>query len=238
MLAVSLLSPLLRPRYNRWGAADDEVTAPLPGDELVAAPALGYTRAITIDAPVPDVWPWLAQIGHGRGGLYSYDGLEKLVGCRMHSADAVLPEHQGLRPGDVVRLGPDGYPSFRVHEVEPPTTLVLLSAGSVPTSRPGATGVEEPVVTWQWVLRPTDEGRGTRLLVRQRLRCLPSQRLVWRIVEPIGFVMERRMLRSLAQRAERGARSAQDRSGGLPATVRARRARHRRGAAGTTRTDR
>lgn len=220
VLAVSLSSPLLRRRYNRWGAAAAEVTAPLPGDELVDAPILGYTRALTIDAPVASVWPWLAQIGQGRGGLYSYDGLENLVGCRMHSAHAVLSEHQNLRAGDPIRLGPDGYPSFRVDEVDPPSTLVLLSAGAEATPRTVASTGDGPVVTWQWLLRPTDEGRGTRLVVRQRLRCPPSQRLMWRVVEPIGFVMERRMLRGIKSRAERRGRTAPRESDGRPAKVR------------------
>ena len=111
------------------GRPPAEAEGALPGDELVPRADLGYTRAVTVEAPVAEVWPWLAQIGQGRGGLYSYDGLENLLGCRIHSADHVLPEHQSLRRGDLIRLGPDGYPAFRVHEVDPPTTLVLLSAG-------------------------------------------------------------------------------------------------------------
>jgi hypothetical protein len=202
VLVVLVLAPLLRRRYNRWGARPNEVDGLLPGDELVAAPDLGYTRALTIDAPVADVWPWLAQIGQGRGGLYSYDGLENLVGCRIHSADAVLPEHQSLRPGDVVRLGPEGYPSFRVAAVDPPGTLVLLGAGPDSAERTGGTGEDDTQATWQWVLRRVDGGDRTRLVVRQRLRCTRAQRLMWRVVEPIGFVMERRMLHGIKQRAE------------------------------------
>jgi hypothetical protein len=207
VLVVSVAAPLLRRRYNRWGAGDAEVAASLPGDDLVPAPVLGYTRAVTIDATVADVWPWLAQIGQGRGGLYSYDGLENLVGCRIHSAETVLEDHQDVRPGDVIRLGPDGYPSFRVHRVELPTTLVLLSAGPEATHRTVAAAGDGPVVTWQWVLRPIDAGGRTRLVVRQRLSCPPSQRLMWRVVEPIGFVMERRMLRGIKRRAERRPRA-------------------------------
>ena len=200
VLAVLVLAPLLRRRYNRWGARPAEAEGALPGDGLVTTPGLGYTRAITIDAPMADVWPWLVQIGQGRGGLYSFDGLENLVGCRIHSADTVLPEHQAVRPGDLIRLGPDGYPSFRVAEVDPPTTLVLLSAGPEPAD---GTGGDETRATWQWVLRPADGGCRTRLVVRQRLRCPRSQRWMWRAVEPVGFVMERRMLHGIRQRAER-----------------------------------
>jgi hypothetical protein len=203
VVVTLLASPLLRRRFNRWGADADEVGAPMPGDDLVPAPRLGYTRALTIDAPVHAVWPWLAQMGQGRGGLYSYDGLENLVGCGIHSADDVLPGHQDVRPGGIIRLGPEGYPSFRVHGVTPPTTLVLVSTGPEATyPRPRAVAAD-PVVTWQWTLRPVDAGRRTRLVVRQRLAFPRSQRVLWRLVEPIGFVMERRMLHGIKRRAER-----------------------------------
>jgi hypothetical protein len=82
-----ILSPVLRPWYNSWGVTEEEAARSLPGDELVPDPRLGYTRAITIQAPPERVWPWLIQIGQGRGGLYSYDGLENLVGCDIHSAE-------------------------------------------------------------------------------------------------------------------------------------------------------
>src|SRR4029079_4018585 len=73
----------------RWGADDDEITAVLPGDELVAAHQPRTTRALTIDAPAELVWPWLAQIGEDRGGFYSYSWLEKAAGAHIHNAKAV-----------------------------------------------------------------------------------------------------------------------------------------------------
>lgn len=86
------------------GATDQEVDDTMPGDELVAYPDVRAARGITVDAPPDEVWPWIAQIGQGRGGLYSYDGLENLLGMDIHSPDRVLPEHQDVRAGDVVRL--------------------------------------------------------------------------------------------------------------------------------------
>ncbi len=96
---------VVRPQINRWGATDEEVTKPLPGDEVDPAwPAsaeadacgrLVSTRAITIDAPPEEVWPWLVQIGCGRAGFYSHDWVERLVGMTYaegHSATRIHPE--------------------------------------------------------------------------------------------------------------------------------------------------
>ena len=91
-------------------------------------PRLGYTWAITIKAPAERVWPWLAQMGQGRGGLYSYDGLENLAGCDIHSVDQILPELQHPQMGELIRLGPQGYPCFAVAAIEPNRALVLISA--------------------------------------------------------------------------------------------------------------
>jgi hypothetical protein len=200
--ATTLTAPLTRRRYNRWGATDAEVADAMPGDALVADPRMTYTRALTIAAPPDRVWPWLAQIGQGRGGLYSFDGLENLVRCDIHSVDRVLPEHQDLTVDDLIRMGPPGYPCFRVHEVDPPSTLVLVGADPKPPHAAAAAGSPTGVSTWQWLLRPTDGGRATRLLVRQRLTYPDGQALLWHLVEPVAFVMERQMLRGLRDRAE------------------------------------
>jgi hypothetical protein len=108
-----------------------------------------------------------------------------------------------VRPGDLVRLGPEGYPAFRVHQVAAPTTLVLVSAGPGETHRRADGDGADPVATWQWTLRPIGAGRGTRLVVRQRLAFPSSQQVLWRLVEPVGYVMERRMLQGIKRRAER-----------------------------------
>lgn len=115
VVGTVLAVPLLGGRCNRWCATTAEVGALMPGDEPVPHPRLGYTRAITINAPVEAVWPWLAQIGQGRGGLYSFDGLENVVRCDIHSLDRIEQEHQQLSVGDLVRMGPDGFPCFRVY---------------------------------------------------------------------------------------------------------------------------
>ena len=91
-----LSSPLTRGWYNRWGATDADVGHAFPGNDLVPDPRLTYTRAITIHAPAAEVWPWLAQVGQARGGLYSYESLENLIRCDIHNANAIVPEWQTL----------------------------------------------------------------------------------------------------------------------------------------------
>jgi hypothetical protein len=200
-----ILSPVLRSWYNHWGTASEEVNQPLPGDELVPAPIMGYTRAITIKAPIKQVWAWLAQIGQGRGGLYSYDGLENLAGCKIHSVDRVIPELQDPQVGELIRLGPQGYPCFAVASLETCRALVLISANpqtgqTVEQTEHADKG--HSIATWQFILQALDEST-TRLLVRQRLSYSPDLAWVWRLTEPVGFVMERKMMLGIKKRAER-----------------------------------
>lgn len=185
----------VRPRLLRWGATDAEVSNPMPGDELVADANFAMTFAISIAAPPADVWPWLAQMGNGRGGLYSYDWLDRLFGyLDAPSATRVLPEFQALRVGDTIPIGRGV--SWPVAVVEPPRVLVL-----------------EPVagtVTWTFVLVPQD-GEGTRLVTRARGRFGGRMRdaITGEIMRPAAFAMTRRMLLRIRERAEalRGTRS-------------------------------
>jgi hypothetical protein len=201
--AAILTAPVLRGAHNRWGATPAEVSAAMPGDELVPKPKITSTRAITINARPHEVWPWLAQIGQGRGGFYSYDALENLARCDIHSADRIIPQLQQPHPGDLILLAPAGAPCFRVSKTQPPSVLTLV--GADPKTRvaapiPGTP--EEMASTWQWVLHAVDNGRGTRLVVRQRLSYPRRQSALWHLVEPVGFVMERRTLHGIKARAE------------------------------------
>lgn len=208
-----LAAPVLRRYYNRRGATDHELEAPLPGDHLVKKPKLGYTRSVTIDAPVEQVWPWLVQFGQGRAGFYSYDTLENLVGCGIHSVEEILPDHQELRVGDLIRSGRDTQPCWQVVDVDPPHHLVLIGAGTPADPQLPEIVDEVPprgyvASTWQWVLEPLDGSRQTRLIVRQRETYSPNQSWLWHLVEPLNFVMEHRMLRGIRERAERSQPSA------------------------------
>jgi hypothetical protein len=183
---------LLRRRCLTWGADAEEAVRPLPGDELLVAPDVVATRAITIKAPPGAIWPWLVQMGSGRGGAHTYDWIENLLGLRVHRADRVLPEFQGRAVGDVLPL-PTG-PALRVERLGRERTMVLRS--------------RDGTRVWSFVLVPT--GAGTRLISRNRIvlpGASPPARLAYRlVVEPGSLIMERKVLRGIQERAERLAR--------------------------------
>lgn len=194
----------LRPRLLHWGATAQEAADPLPGDELVRTPRMQSTRAVTIKAPAADVWPWLVQLGAGRGGMYSYDFLENAVGLGMHSADRVLPEYQQLGVGDAIPLGPDA--GIPVRRVEAESVLALGGTMDPRTGRISPGGmVSGPriEVGWTFVLKPVD-GRTTRLVSRTRYNYSPLAigLLLRPALEPLQFIMERRMLLGIKSRAE------------------------------------
>ena len=104
--SIAVLVLFGRSRLLRWGATDEEVAAAQPGDDLIGDANVTATRAITIRRSPDVVWPWIAQLGQGRGGFYSYDFLENLVGCDIHSADRIVPEWQSINVGGEVNLYP------------------------------------------------------------------------------------------------------------------------------------
>jgi hypothetical protein len=192
MVALGVLYPLaLRRRILTWGASDAEAAARLPGDELLEDADGVATRAISIEAPVDAVWPWLAQMGPApRGGAYTNDWIENLLGLDMHSADRVLPELQHPKAGDTIGFGKN---RLRLEVVEPGQVLAWRS--------------EDGNWVWTFVLREHD-GK-TRLISRNRFR-LPTltARIGMLPMEPASLLMERKMLRGIKERAERLATTA------------------------------
>lgn len=192
LLAAGLLAAyrrFLREPILNWGATDEEAARRLPGDELLEDADIVATRAITVDAPAASVWPWLVQMGPGRGGAYTYDWIENLFGLDMHSANEILPELQDLEVGRVLRSR-GGAMGMRVEILEPER---LLSSRS-----------EDGTWVWTFVLREEERGR-TRLLSRNRIRVGGSLggRLAMLAMEPGSLVMEHKMLRGIKERAER-----------------------------------
>ena len=184
--------------HLRWGATETELRAKLAGDDLIADADLTATRAITIRCPADQVWPWLAQVGQGRGGFYSYDRLENLVRCDIHSADRIVPELQDVEVGDEVRLAPKV--GLTVAALENGRALVL--SGGVPI------GHSDPPYdfTWSFVLRDAPGG-STRLIVRERYAYKNSwARFLVEPTEAVSFLMSQKMLRGIRDRAESGAR--------------------------------
>jgi hypothetical protein len=195
-IAVNLLLyPLLRGRRRRWGATEEERALRLPGDELVPNPDWRYDHAISIDVPPSAVWRWLVQLGQGRGGFYTYEGLENLIGCQIRNVVEIRPELQSLNVGDTIVLhGRSGF-GPKVVRLDPGRALVL---GGPPNEKGSQ-------ATWSFYLLDGPNGT-TRLLERGRhvagkglaesLGFGPS------LMDPIGFVMSKKMLQSLKKLAE------------------------------------
>jgi hypothetical protein len=195
-MAVVAAAAALRRLQLGWGATGAEITELLPGDEVVSDADLTATRAITIRAGVDDVWPWIVQLGQGRGGFYSYDSLENLVGCDIHSALQVNPDWQRLDVGDEVRLAPEL--ALTVAVAKPPHTLVL-QGGAVP-----GTTVVPYDFTWTFNLSSAS-ATTTRLVVRERYAYTKWwSRLMVEPLTVVSFLMSRRMLHGIRDRAEQG----------------------------------
>jgi hypothetical protein len=189
-------------RRRDLGATPEEIAAVLPGDEFVPDPAEQTTLAVSVDARPTEVWGWLVQMGADRGGMYSYDRLENLIGLDIHTTREIREEWQHLAEGDrvvVVPKGygpmPDGY-AFRVARVDPGRALVLRQA---PPEHPW-NGV--------WSFHVVPDGGGCRLLSRSRTEVATTagMRVANRVMEPVTLVMTRRMLHGLKERAEAGSR--------------------------------
>jgi hypothetical protein len=183
--SAAVYEKLLRAPILTWGATTEEAGARFPGDELLEHADGVATRAITIEAPASAVWPWIAQMGPSpRGGAYTYDWIENLLGLNMHSADRVLPEFQQPRVGDGIGYGPNKM-SFAI--VEPDHVLATQSA--------------DGNWVWTFILRE-QEGR-TRLISRNRFRLPRLEDKIGMIpMEPASLVMERKMLVGIKKRAE------------------------------------
>ena len=180
----------IRTWFSRWGTTPDDLSRRMAGDEVITRPTHTATHAVTVNAPPEHIWPWLLQMGYQRGGLYSYDWLDRLFGfLDSPSADRILPEFQQLAVGDSILLGPRE--ELTVTNLEPNRALVLNYQ---------AHGMEW---VWQFGLYPLDEGQ-TRLVSRgaERYKETPIARLGMLVMEPAAFIMTRRMLLGLKKRAE------------------------------------
>jgi hypothetical protein len=208
----------LRRLSRRSGVTDDEYYGSLPGDDVVLHPMIEWTRGTTISAPPHDIWPWLVQMGYGRGGWYTSERFDRLIwGIDNPTADEILPEWQHLAAGDIVPDGPDYAAYFRVVDVREPEAIVYHSirhpgkGQAVDPTDPEALRRREEELrrggvyidfSWAFALRPVDDN-ATRLLIRTRANIFPRR---LRFTElPLGFVdlfHVTTMFRGIRQRAE------------------------------------
>jgi hypothetical protein len=188
--ALSAYLFALRPRHVRWGATDAEVRRAMAGDDLVNNPIHVTTRAVTIRAKPADVWPWLVQMGYGRGGMYSYDFVDRVMGILdRDSTWQIMPEHQQLEAGGVIPMGSG--PSWPVAALDPCRSMVLH--------------IQEPGVhvTWSYLLEELG-WRRTRLVLRVRtwLEITPQIVPLLVLMDPGEFLMVRKHLLGVKARAE------------------------------------
>ena len=190
-------TPFIGQRRLRWGTVGTEATDPLPGDGFVSEPKWTYTLGVAVDASPEAVWPWIAQLGQGRGGFYTYQTLENMVGCKITNTTAILPDHQHPAVGEGIFLYQDA-PPLRIEIVDPPNALVLFGS-------PADIGAEG-MSTWQFVVDPGPDG-GSRLLTRGRYdytQDWKSRLAFGRFpLEAITFVMSRKMMLEIKRLAER-----------------------------------
>jgi hypothetical protein len=198
----------VRPWLLNWGATWDESDCHLTGDEFAPDCQYRATRAVTIHAPVEYVWQWLVQIGQDRGGFYSYSWLENLFFADMRNADRIVPEFQERHLGDTVWLAnPKRYGGrgrMIVIALEPYRDMALVMPGDADRILAGEYAVYG---CWSFHLRPID-AHHTRFLVRSRsgnYSSFPQMVFDFLVFDPAHFMMERKMLLGIKERAERSA---------------------------------
>lgn len=188
VLVIGGIAALL-PVLHNWGASASELQRSYPGDEILDAPIILWTHAISIDAPVEQVWPWVAQMGDVRAAYYSYMFVENLIaGERVYiNADRIVPEWQNPQPGDQMIGG-----ALDVYQVEPGHYLL-------------ANSIMEVGWSWLWLVEPDPNGN-TRLIVRTRIQMPEGMdiSIAGSIIDAGGLVMARNMMQGIQVRAEAG----------------------------------
>jgi hypothetical protein len=190
--AIAGYFKFLRTLHMTWGATQEEVSSTLPGDELMPNAKIVSTRAVEIDAPASAVWPWLVQMGPGRGGAYTYDWIERRIGVELQNADRIVPELQQMAVGDEFPM-PGGY-TFRVEILDPEKTLAFRTSDG----------------RWVWSFELAPAGGHTRLISRNRIDTSTYAKKDWMgyaVTEPGSWVTERKMLLTIKERAEELARA-------------------------------
>lgn len=220
-----VLGGFMRRVSIRTGVSDEEALGPLPGDEFIAHPMVEWTRGVTVRAAAERVWPWLAQMGYGRGGWYTPQWVDLFANRWVFrvrhpfpaSASRLLAEYQHVAVGDLICDGPDYASYFRVLRVDPGHAVVYRSirhprrGSPIDITDPQAPQRAEEQLreagtyfdfTWALILNEAP-GQRTRLLVRTRANYSPC---AFRFLTlPLGLfdaTYGLAQLRAIARRAE------------------------------------
>ncbi len=181
---------VVKPWHMHWGATEEDLEREMPGDALIESPDYISTRAVLIEGKPEEIYPWLIQMGQGRGGAYSYDWIENLVGLDIHSVDEIVPELQNLKVGDTIPLEPNGT-GLEVKNLEANKAMTL--------AHPDGSW------TWDFGLYPVNENE-TKLVSRNRFSLKEATlglKFYLRLIEPGAFIMERKMLLGIKERVEK-----------------------------------
>jgi hypothetical protein len=176
----------LREWHLNWGATAAEAQGEVAGDELLPSASVVATRVVEIDAPPSAIWPWLVQMGPGRGGAYTYDWIERRLGLEIENVGRIVPELQNLKVGEEIPM--PGY-AMRVERLDREQAMVIRSSNHA--------------WVWSFELRPKDGH--TRLLSRNRFDTSGYRWKDWlgyAVMEPGSWLMERKMLRTIKHDAE------------------------------------
>jgi hypothetical protein len=203
---------------RRSGVTSSELRESLPGDDVLPHPKVEWTRATTIKVPPDEVWPWIVQMGFGRGGWYTSEAFDRIV-WRLDnpSSDVILPQWQHPEVGDIIPDGPECSAYFRVVRIDDGEALVYRSIRHPyrghpvdPDDASALSSLERRLVegglyldfSWVFVLRAIDPG-STRVIVRTRASYEP--RWIWFTEIPLGLVdllHVSTMFRGITHRAE------------------------------------
>jgi len=178
---------LIRPWQLRWGATNDEIKRTMPGDDIVGEPSFNATRAVAINAPAENIYPWIVQMGVTRAGWYSYDLLDNLG---RPSAESILTEHQTIQVGDVIPMSPDGKQGMRVKDFSENKWMLWWD--------------NKGDSSWVWEIQPEGEAH-SRLVTRVRVKYrLFSSAIAFNVlVEFFDILMMRKCMLGIKRRAER-----------------------------------
>lgn len=180
-LIIILFWLVYRPWALTWGATDEEIARPMPGDALVASPMFDATRAVTIAAGREEIWPWLVQMGYRRAGFYSWDRLDN---DGIPSAERIIPELQDLRVGDLIPVSHDA--NAKVEHLDPARSLLLVFQS-------------DTEATWAWGLYETTADT-TRLVTRLRVGSGGIRSRL--VLDAFEIIMMRKCLLGIKRRAE------------------------------------